>query len=147
MPYEPKDHAIRYGNQWLLTDDHATEIQWVSDRAIASRHTKSWALKFQSAIAADFKTVELFPPDRLEGLTKFERESRLKRAWLARFEQEVRDHYEASWSADGFWANAHMLHGDGLSVRQAVQRIGDRNHLRLKPKSKAKQPKRAEATP
>lgn len=35
-----KSTVIRCGNHWLMTDDILTQVEWVSDRSLASRHTR-----------------------------------------------------------------------------------------------------------
>lgn len=127
-----KNVKIRFGNSWLLADDHQTEIQWINDRMVASAHTLEWAERFRDENMLQRKHVELFTVDEVAQMAVKSRSHLLLTAWLDKFSNQVQKTYEPTFSNEGLWCNAHMLHGMGLSVEEAVVKIGDKDHLRLK---------------
>jgi hypothetical protein len=134
--HEEKIYKIRYGNGWLLTDDNMTKIEFVDDRSIASVHTHAWAARFQfDRMRNHRQRMEMFTLAEVEAMSVRERDDKLKRAWLNQFEASVRATYETTYTSEGFWCNAHMLHGMNLSVPDAVIKIGDKQHLRLTTKN------------
>lgn len=129
---EPKNYKIRYGsNLWLLTDDHRTVVHYVGDRCLASVHTLSWARQFQDDMRRQDRNVDILTLDEIEATAAREREDQLRMAWFHKFQNAVEDTYEPTYSREGFWANANLLHHHGLSVAEAVEQIGDGDHLRL----------------
>lgn len=83
-----KDTIIRFGNHWLLTDDVRTKVEWVSDRALASRHTRRWAERFSRAKC--HSRADLFTPEEAQALADRERQQRLRAAYFYALESEVR---------------------------------------------------------
>lgn len=81
---------IRCGNHWLLTDDVRTKIDWVSDRALASRHTPKWAARFARDMLKRNTRVDLFTVDEAQALADRERRDRLRTAYFYALESEVR---------------------------------------------------------
>jgi hypothetical protein len=107
---------------------------WVDDRMVATPHTREWGLKFKHEMLHEGKLVELFDEDEVAKLAVSERGRLLQQIWLSAFERQMRATYEATWTNEGFWSNAHMLYGQGLSVSEAVKRAGNKQHLNLKRK-------------
>lgn len=83
-----KNTVIRFGNHWLMTDDTQTLIQWVTDRALASRHTRQWAERFSRAKCHG--RADLFTPEEAQALADRERHDRLRAAYFYALESEVR---------------------------------------------------------
>jgi hypothetical protein len=125
---------VRFGTQWLLTDQFATRINWVNDRMVATSHTREWATKFKADMIQDGKVVEIFSEAEVAERALVDRGRLLQQYWLNEFESQMRATYEATWTNEGFWSNAHMLYGKGLDVPKAVQLCGNKSHLNLKKK-------------
>ncbi len=85
-----KTAVIRSGNHWLLTDDIRTKTDWVSDRALASRHTPEWAQRFAADRAKQNQRVEVFTVEEAQALADRERNARLRTAYYYALESEVR---------------------------------------------------------
>lgn len=81
--------VIRCGNHWLLTDEMQTQIQWITDRAIASRHTRQWAERFARAMLKRNGRVELFSVEEAQELADRERNERLRTAYFHALNSEV----------------------------------------------------------
>jgi hypothetical protein len=85
-----KSTVIRCGNHWLMTDDILTQVEWVSDRALASRHTRQWAQRFARTMHKRNCRVELFTVAEAQALADRERQQRLRAAYFYALESEVR---------------------------------------------------------
>jgi hypothetical protein len=86
-----KTVIIRCGNHWLLTDDTRTKAEWVSDRALASRHTPKWAARFAVDHLKQFNSrVEVFTIHAAQQLADRERHDRLRSTYFYAVEAEVR---------------------------------------------------------
>jgi hypothetical protein len=83
--------VIRCGNHWLLTDTVATQVEWITDRALASRHTRRWAELFARKMLLQRNTrVDLFTVEEAQALADRERQQRLRAAYFYAIESEVR---------------------------------------------------------
>jgi hypothetical protein len=90
MKSKPTDTLIHCGNHRLFTDDMQTEVKWIEDRAVASRHTRQWAKRFARKMLKKNTRVELFTVAEAQALADRERQQRLRAAYFYALESEVR---------------------------------------------------------
>ncbi len=125
-------YLIRFGNHWLMTDVHLTKVEWIEDRAVASRHSYKWACDFRTDMLRQHKTVKLILERDVEKMATDERHRRLKAAWLYAFEETVRTTYRSTYTSNGMWTSAHMYHNLGHSVAKAAELFGKAMKLEKK---------------
>lgn len=90
MSYGPeKRFVIRCGNHWLLTDEMRTKIEWIDDRAMASRHTLKWANGFAADELKENRRVDIFTVENAQALADDQRKCRLRAAYFYALEAEV----------------------------------------------------------
>lgn len=85
-----RNTVIRCGNHWLLTDDMQTQIQWITDRATASRHTRAWAQRFARKMLQRNCRVGLFTVEEAQELADRDRQQRLRASYYYALESAVR---------------------------------------------------------
>ena len=84
-----KNYIIRCGNHWLLTDEVCTKVDWISDRAIASRHTREWANRFAADRLKQNSRVDIFTVENAQALANDERKCKLRSAYYYAMEAEI----------------------------------------------------------
>lgn len=121
-----KSTVIRCGNHWLLTDDMQTKVDWIEDRAVASRHTREWAQRFSRAMLKRNTRVELFTVEEVQALADRERQDKLRAAYFYALDAEVRrlapdtSYYIPGVGCSSVCFAAHDNYARGIPAAQAA---------------------------
>lgn len=132
-----KNYVIRFGNHWLLTDNVRTKIDWVSDRATASRHTRKWVDRFAADYAQDHKRVEVYTVEQAQAEADQERQRKLRTAYFYALESEVKrlapdiDFYIPGVGCAAYCFAVDPNFAAGVTV-QAAARVFLKNYKRRK---------------
>lgn len=114
MSDKSKVCIVRYGNVWLQTDDIATKIDWVNERAEASLHTRQWAENFKERMRLEHKTVSVYTlADAMEEARK-RCQQNLRSAYFYALQAEVhRLAPDVDFHIKGVGCAAYCFHVDG----------------------------------
>lgn len=125
-------YVVRCGNHWLQTvpTEDFDKLDHYGSLSAASYHTKEWV----EETFGDVRRVEIMTLAEAMRREREEVARNLKSRWLNLFEMEVRAKYEG-FTTQGLWTAAHMYHGQGLTIAQALKEFGGPGGPKIKLKA------------